>query len=382
MNRLLLFLALLVAVGPVSGQDFLPGYVVTTSGDTLRGRLLNGSARAKSRLAVFRPDGKAVPASYRPTDLRAYVVGSEGYVAATVGAAPVFLRELVYGRLTLALLKQGGFNRFFLLNSSGATELTAATYYRVVRAAAPGCPPLPLADQAAFERMYPLREVRLVKLFTDLNACAGAGAPIASGRRVRTNRLSAKTGAYVGSNWARLLVPTPHPSGRIRNLGGFHLGVQRQWGLFETVSLQTELYFSNSKAVEDIDDANSRQKWTNNHTLSALSVPLLLNVDFRPGARFRPYGQVGYQFSMNLGGISEYRQYDGLNGIRMEEKRVEGGLNGFVVGAGVEYAVSRCVPFLSIRYTTEYVRFNEVGGITPKRSTSYQGWHFLLGVKW
>lgn len=382
MFRFLFLLAALAAAFPCFSQDFLPGYVVTHSGDTLRGNVLNGSFRTKSHRVVFRAGGSTNPTTYSPKDLRAYLVGTEGYVRADVDGTPVFLRELVYGRFTLASLKQGGLSRFFLVNASQATELTATSYYQEVRKATYGCPPLPLAEQSAFERTYPFQEIALVKLFTDLNACP-ANAPIASGRRFRTNRLSSKTGVYIGSNWARLIVPTPHPSGQIRNLGGFHLGAQRQWGLFETVSLQTELYFSNSKAIEDIDDANSQQKWTNVHRISTLSVPLLLNVTFRPGARLRPYGQVGYQFSMNLGGISEYRQYDGLNGIQVEQKRVEGGLNGFILGTGLEYAIGRYVPFLAARYSTEYVRFNDaIKAATPKRSTSYQGWHFMVGMKW
>jgi|GEM_PF-2290916 len=74
-----LTICLLLFAAPLSAQidNFLPGYVITLSGDTLQGKILYKGNRVKNDICHFRPEGQDKEISYSPKELILYGYNDE-----------------------------------------------------------------------------------------------------------------------------------------------------------------------------------------------------------------------------------------------------------------------------------------------------------------
>ncbi len=69
---LLLTLSCFFAASVFAQTDFLPGYVVKSSGDTIRGLIYMGSSKENSQKCIFKLNKKAKSTAYRPDDIQSY----------------------------------------------------------------------------------------------------------------------------------------------------------------------------------------------------------------------------------------------------------------------------------------------------------------------
>lgn len=85
----LVVLGLVCGVGAYAQKTFEPGYILPLQGDTVRG-LIDFRNWAKNPDEIsFKLSESAEATSYRPVDIKAFVVGGEKYVSAVVRLKPV-----------------------------------------------------------------------------------------------------------------------------------------------------------------------------------------------------------------------------------------------------------------------------------------------------
>ena len=185
------------AITPAEAQtNFRPGYVVSLSGDTLRGEVDSRDARASAQRCRFRAASADV-VTYAPTGLRAYGLPGEGkhYRALVVALPPAapqayFLETVADGPAALYFLRDDQQHEFFFVASpslplalldhgfarvvrDGHTYNEERTPYRNTLAVAlAGCP----AAQSELPRL-PFLEGALRRVVRLYNACQGQLGP-------------------------------------------------------------------------------------------------------------------------------------------------------------------------------------------------------------
>lgn len=131
-------LSLLLGAAETKGQHGAQkGYVVSTTGDTLRGIVQLGRDRRNSQLCSFKPTPKAAFQSFLPAQLSAYGTADLQYeshllpqaTAQTDTVRRAFLEVVVRGKLTLYYFQGELGKRFFLEGYRGSqlTELPMLT---------------------------------------------------------------------------------------------------------------------------------------------------------------------------------------------------------------------------------------------------------------
>lgn len=127
----LLPLLCLAAPATLAQSSFKPGYIVQTSGDTLRGEVNDWEARRSKQTILFRATSQTAPSEYQPLMLRAYGLqnGSEYEVRATAdGAAATgassFLEIMERGPIRLYYLSDGnGRDSYYAAKATGPAVL-------------------------------------------------------------------------------------------------------------------------------------------------------------------------------------------------------------------------------------------------------------------
>src|SRR5690242_13856117 len=101
----ILALVLLTKTSNVFSNDeqFLPGYIVQSSGDTLSGYVLVKDHFFNTRNCVFRPENANSSKPYLPGEVLAYGIRNKGYyklseISTSTGLTKVFLECIVQGR--------------------------------------------------------------------------------------------------------------------------------------------------------------------------------------------------------------------------------------------------------------------------------------------
>lgn len=119
-------LALMLPATALAQADFRPGYVLPTSGDTLRGEVDYRGNQRSSRLCRFRPSAGAPTTEYRPEQLRGYGFPSgrhfeTRYVRfAGTDSTQLFLQRLVTGNVNLyAVRGDQGQDHYFVAKAGG-----------------------------------------------------------------------------------------------------------------------------------------------------------------------------------------------------------------------------------------------------------------------
>lgn len=101
-----------IALSPVflcAQQKYVPGYIVTTAGDTLKGEIKINEKKPLDRYvkAPFR-DTKGMQKTYKPEKIKGYGFGSDNFVTRQDGSEPAFFRVLTDGHIDLLELKYEG----------------------------------------------------------------------------------------------------------------------------------------------------------------------------------------------------------------------------------------------------------------------------------
>lgn len=136
MKRLIILFNLFCffSVSIFAQNDFLPGYIVKNTGDTVKGFIFMGSSKENSQKCVFRKDRKAKSVTYRPDDIRSYhFENSLFYFSRNIKADGAMKREFlewaVQGKLDLYLYvdPKKAMRYFVDKGDSGFVELVNTT---------------------------------------------------------------------------------------------------------------------------------------------------------------------------------------------------------------------------------------------------------------
>lgn len=118
------FLLLLLSGGLAlnAQSDFRPGYVILTSGDTIRGEINLKSNYAMSKTCIFRTDKNVKETTFSPYDLAEFRMDNGRYFVSEEidSQGKVFLEFLVKGKLNLYKYSGDGAAQFYL-NKEGDT---------------------------------------------------------------------------------------------------------------------------------------------------------------------------------------------------------------------------------------------------------------------
>jgi hypothetical protein len=103
--------------GIVFGQaDFRPGYIILTSGDTIRGEINLRSSSAMSKECIFRTDDKSDSKKLHPDDLKEFRMDNGRYFVSRYlqNSGQVFLEYLVNGKLNLYYISESDVKRYYV----------------------------------------------------------------------------------------------------------------------------------------------------------------------------------------------------------------------------------------------------------------------------
>ncbi|MBD2714747.1 hypothetical protein KBK19_06855 [Microvirga sp. STR05] len=205
----------LTAPAALAQSNFKPGYILPPTGDTLRGEVDYRSEQRNRKLCRFRPASSGTVTEYQPNQLQGFgYSGGTSYQSRELPGAPaekVFLQVLALGNASLYRTVQADDREVYYAGreTTGPLQLlvqrdtTMMVYSKAVG-----------REINTLERSYPfrsklamlmadcpkvqasivnmeLKEQRLLKLFSEYNACAGGSAPqyVVAERRTKINFL-------------------------------------------------------------------------------------------------------------------------------------------------------------------------------------------------
>lgn len=101
--RLIILLSVIAPISSLAQRGFKPGYLVTPSGDSLRGLIRFDNKTRSAGPCVFKADAKAPAQEYLPGMITSFrYVNNSYFVSRSVGrSSDVFLEVVVKGYLTL-----------------------------------------------------------------------------------------------------------------------------------------------------------------------------------------------------------------------------------------------------------------------------------------
>lgn len=82
---ILLCLIFFTGIPSFAQSNYVPGYVITSAGDTLQGYLDSRGDARNSTLIKFKHDQESSSTTYKPTDLLSYYAGEKRYVSKEIG---------------------------------------------------------------------------------------------------------------------------------------------------------------------------------------------------------------------------------------------------------------------------------------------------------
>ncbi|GAB2959724.1 hypothetical protein GCM10027048_28850 [Hymenobacter coalescens] len=310
-------------------SNFRPGYVLPTTGDTLRGEVdYRGSTRS-ARLCRFRPAGQTEVVEYQPAQLRGYgFPGSRHYESRTVAtaagaaAAPLFLERLVPGRAALYFLRdEAGQDYFYfakgggelqelrqtveVVNENGRDYERKVQYYQAT---------LNTAFDDCISVKATVSKVRLTaKDLTDVvrryNACGTTGPVPLMGNNSRT-RVGVVLGAAqttLSFSGSTILADQSFSSGVAPVLGvGFYFPLNR---LSEKLGLAIDLLYTREKFEEQSFRPKSATYGTEAQTRftdAYLRLPIMLRYSL-PQVKVEPFIQLGFSLGYAVQQEGEYR---------------------------------------------------------------------------
>lgn len=110
------------------GQDnWIPGYVVKPSGDTIKGLIRDENDQSQWKQCKFKVDANGLEQNFKPADLLAYKYNDGRYYVTKMMpdssvAEPVFFEFMVHGKVNLYRLNKGS-ERYFVEKDSAVHEL-------------------------------------------------------------------------------------------------------------------------------------------------------------------------------------------------------------------------------------------------------------------
>jgi len=315
------FLSLLTLVsGIATAQKLTSDFVITSSGDTLRGQTIFSKRFQQIRLRQPNQPTQTFSAS------QAAAYGDEtGLIRVSKRVDhqenPKFLTPLLNGPVSLYSGENAeGELRFFLQpqDSAYVIEIQPRTprlaYLRVM----PGCDKLDFSN-FGIESLYYYNTGSLQNLVQTYNACRypqqASSVPVTLGG-YRT-QFGVKAGANI-TRFTEKSVYLGEPKSIISYQAGIFLSVnsKRAWGL------QTELTYARIKSGYDpINVYNGYATYTTTRTVeidyAQLQIPFLLRYTL-PGINWRPYINVGpsYSFNFNRKSAEVFQDSDKASPVR------------------------------------------------------------------
>jgi hypothetical protein len=125
------FFLLLIPSLSLAQFGWLPGFIITQSGDTIRGFIENRETRSLVRVCHFRESEEAQPQIFSPTDILGYRFSEGRYFVSRqvddLGSGnPVFLEFLVEGEVSFFHYFDSG-SRYFIMKNGIFSELKSTT---------------------------------------------------------------------------------------------------------------------------------------------------------------------------------------------------------------------------------------------------------------
>jgi hypothetical protein len=124
-----LILTTFLSLNVYSQQNFVPGYVVTVQGDTLKGSVDYRNWDKNPDKISFVLEGKTTPEQYSPLDIKSFKANDEVYVSAIVKSSASYRKPGNFGDETelktaidttfLQTLIQGDKSLYYLRNRLG-----------------------------------------------------------------------------------------------------------------------------------------------------------------------------------------------------------------------------------------------------------------------
>jgi hypothetical protein len=114
--KLLLFLGFLCGAQTLFAQtDFRPGYVISLSGDTLKGEIDNRGDILMGEVCRFIPKGTNKEIKYSPFDIQSYqVIGNKYYVSKDFNNGKTFVEYLFKGKVNVFYMRDQLGEHFFI----------------------------------------------------------------------------------------------------------------------------------------------------------------------------------------------------------------------------------------------------------------------------
>ncbi|SHK59884.1 Outer membrane protein beta-barrel domain-containing protein [Hymenobacter psychrotolerans DSM 18569] len=353
----------LVAPAALAQSNFKPGYILPPSGDTLRGEVDYRSEQRNRKLCRFRPAGAAAVTEYQPEQLLGFgYSGGRSYQSRQLPGATAekaFLQVLALGKASLYLTVRADDREAYYAGpaTTGPLELlvqrdTSIVVYnkaigREINTLERSYPfrsklALLMSDcpkvQASIVSME-LKEQKLLKLFSEYNACVGGSTPqyVVAERKAKV-RFSVLGGVYqsemkVTENDKKLpLEAAWQPTfgvGIVVNPGFFHhklsAGLQ---------ALYVKQSFKNSYTVPSPASSTGLEQKDVRVDFSMVQLPLLLRYTFLEGP-VRPYLQAGFQIGAVFQKKAEVVTTRQLFGSSTREIEMRTMITAPVVAAGI-----------------------------------------------
>lgn len=321
--------------------NFQPGYVVTLSGDTLRGEVDARRAERSARIARFRASETAAAEEYKPLQIKGYgFVNGRVYQTETVmlldslpsvrsyeevvlSRRPSFLEVIVQGAGNLLYLRdERGKDHYYVRVQNKPTEeliqsfqtqaLKSGTYRRptnefrkTLAVATQQC----LAVQPAISNLK-YDQQSLIKLLSSYNQCVGSKSEIHASKD-RKNHLM--LGAVIGGEGSQLIITdnsrgfnsTAKGSSSIKPVVGLacHL---RLTGVNRTLTGRVELLYESQQYNAETLTPLPAMYALYRVKLTSITLPLLVRYTY-PRGHIRPFAQAGISASYLLDSQNEYR---------------------------------------------------------------------------
>jgi hypothetical protein len=343
-RRLPAMVSLLVLTCPIlslAQADFRPGYIVSLTGDTLRGELTYSGAQRSALVCRFRPAPTAPATSYNAGQLRGYgFPGNKVYEARALSRPdssgyvlpprPVFLEVLTAGPVTLYYYQNLKAQEQFyvatsasgpvqeLVHTSEVVSASVNNYYRennrfrgTLAEVFAACPSVQQSVAS-----LPFKLSALVAIVQRYNRCvqpATTSAPVAEAAAVARRRGRLTAGLLLGGQLSQqVLQDDDSPvagtiTGSIAPAGG--LGLQLSLpALNDRLALRLEALYEWQK-YDGIIGNNTFYTYNDAQVrvgASYLRVPLLLRYIF-PTRRVQPFLQAGLAYNRLLSHEQEYQ---------------------------------------------------------------------------
>ena len=385
MKKILTLLSLTLLTNTAFAQSAKQDYIVTTIGDTLRGRIqLSGKngdlvrlARSGASLTAF---GPAEAQSYGTSAGPMRVSKKSG-----VDAKPQFMLPLVEGYVRLYKAENEQSEKRYYLQLPGSayvTEVEAVNNQLTLARSLPGCDALNFGTDE-FQRRYAYSTDGMTRLVMAYNTCREPTKPSSISKR--PSGLRASVGIKAGVNVSSFDVQAQAYAGlgQQRDALGYQAGVTLNISALTHVSAQVEATYMTLNATFGPYEAYASNVGfpSNSHTLrikySQIQVPFLLRYKFGNGV-WRPYLNAGPTLGINFGNSSADTYPSTASGVVTEPVEVGKTALGMTAGGGVAIRAAASLISLELRYD----RLGESTGTTDYFSNlnRHESLRFDVGI--